>query len=417
MASTLAALQRASMDSTRIDLGWRRTDDGDRVADMRWVPRIHALVLGSSVLSGAAPLLLACGPATPPLATEGTSSGDGPSTTTTTPTTAAPATTTGAPDDTTGAPASSSGPPSTTDGTTMGPHVFFDVGKVPDMPNSDDTTTGPPVDCDSIPRGPFPYSVKTNIIATEDLAFDDQGNLVGADFGNLFRTQYDENPQLWVPGAGVSAGLRATSEGMIVFNGPDNLSRINEFDAPEIILGGLSYPNGMDVDLDGYVYVAEQSGSRVRRIDSETGEFTIVAEGLSAPNGVSFSPDYQTLYVGSFGGGTITAIHLNPDMTTDSVELFYGGIGGGALDGMAVDACGNVYVCEYVAAIVWRIPPDASTIEPVVYLGGETGWIPNMQFGSGYGGWDTHTLYVLDFAAGRVFEVPVGVPDKPRGYP
>jgi len=364
---------------------------------------------------GAVPWLLACSSPSVPEDPTGSasSSGDPPGTSTT-----AAASTTGAPpDDTTGTPATTSGPASTTAADSSGPSVFFDVGKVPDMPPSDDTTTGPSVDCESIPRGPFPYTIKSGIYATEDFAFDDLGNLVGANAGNLFRTQYDGTPQLWVPGAAVAAGLRATSEGMVVYNGSDNLSRVNEFDAPELILGGLAYPNGMDVDLDGFVYVAEQSGSRVRRIDSETGEFTILAEGLYAPNGVSFSPDYQTLYVGSFGGGTITAIHLNPDMTTDSVDLFYGSIGGGALDGMAVDACGNVYVCEYVAATVWRIPPDGSTIEPVVYLGGDTGWIPNMQFGSGYGGWDPLTLYVLDFGAGRVFEVPVGVPDKPRGYP
>jgi sugar lactone lactonase YvrE len=376
---------------------------------MGWMTRLLPVI-------SAAPLLVACGsPAAPAGSAESSSSGAAPDPSTSTSTSTG---TTHVPDDTTGTPGSTSGTTTTTaaDGST-GPAIYFDVNTVPDEPPSDDTTTGPPVDCTAIPVGPFPYTIKTGIYATEDFAFDDQGNLVGANAGNLFRTQYDGTPQLWVPGAAVAAAVRATSDGVIVYAGSDNLTRINMFDAPEVIIGGLAYPNGADVDLDGYVYVAEQSGSRVRRVNAETGEFTILAEGLQSPNGVSFSPDYQTLYVGSFGGGTITAIHLNPDMTTDYVDLFYGGIGGGALDGMAVDACGNVYVCEYVAATVWRIPPDSSTIEPVVYLGGETGWIPNMQFGSGYGGWDANTLYVLDFAAGRVFEVPVGVPDKPRAYP
>lgn len=383
---------------------------------MAWTTSARAIAwkLRPTVIS-AAPLLLACGsPAAPMGTAESSSSGAAPEPSTSGSTSTG---TTQAPDDTTGAPASTSTSGTTTDDGTTGPSIYFDVNRLPDVPPSDDTTTGPPVDCDAIPSGPFPYTIKSGIYATEDFAFDDQGNLVGANAGNLFRTQYDGTPQLWVPGAAVAAAVRATSDGVIVYAGGDNLTRINMFDAPEVIIGGLSYPNGMDVDLDGHVYVAEQSGSRVRRVNAETGEFTILAEGLSAPNGVSFSPDYQTLYVGSFGGGTITAIHLNPDMTTDYVDLFYGGIGGGALDGMAVDACGNVYVCEYVAATVWRIPPDGSTIEPVVYLNAETGWIPNLQFGSGYGGWDTHTLYVLDFGAGRVFEVPVGVPDKPRAYP
>ena len=369
------------------------------------------------VISTAVPWLFACGPKEDPAATTeagSTSSEPGASTTM-----VAASTSSGAPDDTTGAPGTSSGAPgssSESDGT--GPTVYFDLGMVPDAPPGDDTTTGElPVDCDAIPRGPLPYTVKTGIYATEDFAFDDQGNLVGANAGNLFRTQYDGTPQLWVPGAQVSAGLRATSDGIFVYAAGDALRRINMFDASEVVLGGLSYPNGMDVDLDGWVYVAEQSGNRVRRINAETGEYTVVAEGLNAANGVSFSPDYQTLYVGSFGGGVIYRVHLNPDMSTDYVDNLYTGIGGGGLDGMAVDACGNVYVCEFGPAIVWRIPPDGSSIEQLVNLGAETGWIPNMQFGSGYGGWDPYTLYVITFGGSEIYEVPVGVPDKPRGYP
>jgi hypothetical protein len=241
----------------------------------------------------AAPLLLACGPAKQPDATtEGSSTGPTPDPSTSTSTSVAASTTTG-PDDTTGLPSATSGSSSgSPDGT--GPSVFFDLGVVPDVPNSDDTTTGElPVDCDAIPRGPLPYTVTTGIYATEDFAFDDQGNLVGANAGNLFRSPYGGPPQLWVPGAGVSAGLRATSDGIFVYASGESLSRINMFDAPEVVLGGLSYPNGMDVDLDGWVYVAEQSGSRVRRINPETGDFTVVAEGLNSPNGRCWSTSAQ----------------------------------------------------------------------------------------------------------------------------
>jgi len=283
-----------------------------------------------------------------------------------------------------------------------------------------DGTTGAPIDCAALPQGPLPYTIKPGPKASEDLAFDDAGNLIGAQAGSLFRTPFDGNPHLWVPGAGgFIAGLRATANGVIVYadNDTATLFRINEGGAKEMVVGGLEYANGLEVDLDGWVYVAEQSGSRVRRVDAATGEFTILAEGLNNPNGLSFAPDYRTLYVGSFGGGTITAIKLNEDMTPASVEPFASGIGGGALDGMAVDACGNVYVCEFGPATVWRISPDGLTMAPLIELGGDTGWIPNMQWGSGVGGWDRETLYILDFGATRVFEVPLGVTDKPRAYP
>ncbi len=323
--------------------------------------------------------------------------------------------TTASADETTTAVATSSGSEGSGSGTSS------TSGEV-DTSSTGDTsagTTGEPLDCDALPQGPLPYTIKDGPRTSEDLAFDDLGNIVGAQEGNLFLSPFDDDPSLWVPGAGgFIAGLRATSTGMIVYADVSSatLFRIDG-GVKEPILGGLEYPNGMDVDLDGFVYVAEQSASRVRRVDPMTGEFTIVAEGLVNANGVSFSPDYQTLYVGSFGGGTITAVHLNPDMTTDSVELFRGDIGGGALDGMAVDACGNVYVCEFGPATVWRISPDGASIAPLVELGADTGWIPNLQWGSGIGGWDRETLYVVDFSADRLFEVQVGVPDKPRSYP
>ena len=70
-----------------------------------------------------------------------------------------------------------------------------------------------------------------------------------------------------------------------------------------------------------------------------------------------------------------------------------------------------------MAAKVWRIPPNGQNPLVIVDLSAETSWIPNMQWGSGVGGWDPLVLYVRDISSGRMFEVPVGVPSKPRKYP
>jgi hypothetical protein len=40
-----------------------------------------------------------------------------------------------------------------------------------------------------------------------------------------------------------------------------------------------------------------------------------------------------------------------------------------------------------------------------------------MQWGSGIGGWDPMAMYVLDISSNKLYEVPLGVPDKPRAYP
>ena len=41
-------------------------------------------------------------------------------------------------------------------------------------------------------------------------------------------------------------------------------------------------------------------------------------------------------------------------------------IGTGWLDGMATDACGNIYIADYGATIIYRISPDGQTKDKVI---------------------------------------------------
>ncbi|MEZ4238302.1 MAG: SMP-30/gluconolactonase/LRE family protein [Myxococcota bacterium] len=126
----------------------------------------------------------------------------------------------------------------------------------------------------------------------------------------------------------------------------------------EVIASGLQYPNGVEVDADNMVYVAENSGARVRQIDAYTGDQWIVANGLVQPNGVILSPDGNTLYVGSFGGGLIYAIDRLGPTEWDVPRVLYDPPGpDGGFDGINVDACGNVYITEYTVGRVYRISP------------------------------------------------------------
>jgi len=287
----------------------------------------------------------------------------------------------------------------------------------------DDTTAGDDDswDCDNLPAGPLPYAVIHGPRATEDFAFDDQGYLIGADSGNLFRSPYNGASELWVPGPWADiTGLRALPGGDIVYNDTSDgsLMRVDgETGARTTVLSGMSNPDGLEVDLDGFVYVAEQASGMIRRVDPDTGAFIILAEGLIQPNGLSFDPSYTTLYVDSYGGGVIWGIPVGPDGQPGEVFQFAGLVGTGLHDGMGVDACGNVYICDYGQTQVLRVRPDGVTIEPVVDLSPDSTWIPNLQWGSGIGGWDELTLYVNDIEPLYTYEVPVGVPSKPRAYP
>jgi sugar lactone lactonase YvrE len=120
------------------------------------------------------------------------------------------------------------------------------------------------------------------------------------------------------------------------------LLRVTPEGGTTTLMSGLSYPNGVEVDLDGYVYVSEHNAGRVRRVDPDTGDYTVIAEGLTNPNGLAFDPTHETLYVNSFGGGTVHAIArtggdawettLFAEMPTDP--------GSGGCDGLSVgDEC------------------------------------------------------------------------------
>lgn len=408
----------------------------------------------------------------------------------------------------------------------------------------DATTSRPdageqPVDCSQLAAIPIQPTVLTNFSGSEDFAFDSEGNLVSTDqSGNLTKQPKSGNRQVFVPGLGETAGTRFLANGDLVIASVEQgaLLRIAPNGSVTTMLSGLQYPNGVEVGRDGFVYVAEHDAGQVRRVNPDNGEFTIVASGLTNPNGLAFSPDDKTLYVGSFGGGSVHSVSIDaagnpgqaqlfgetpgaspgcdgqPEGTTCSggfgevgtctsggecqqisspvpkeltepcasassgascnvsiLDVSYAGTcqqtagqlacvaaqtcgsgsegnacleidqqwgtyvgtcqpwdselyctpGGegstGGIDGVVVDACGNVYVTEYIVGYVWRFQPSGG--EPELVFDADSSWIPNMHFGTGAGGWDEKTMYVMDREQGRVYALPIGVPGNPMVYP
>ncbi len=455
----------------------------------------------------------------------------------------------------------------------------------------DDTTdtvdtqeeTGEPLvyDCSALPELPVQATLIDGFTGAEDFAFDGEGYLVSVDqHGNLVRINLDGDKELLVPGFGVTAGTHYLSTGELIIADVDRgrLIKVLLDGSSETLLSGLAYPNGVTVDDQDVVYVAEHDAGQVRSIPAEGGQDTIIATGLVNPNGLAFSTDWQTLFVGSFGGGTVHAISREGDgwqapelfaevetvvvdpcvSLSDGTSCFIptGGLGlcdaatceadrdrvacegltegdlcqterleqpveslcavdeeglfcprlekqrvavcvgkeqwdsckvaqswgycvdtwegipaclsdeeqwdalrspcedllvgdycvsnmptgpyegecadysdwgygviceypflwgdGGGLDGLGVDACDNVYVTEYVFGKVWRFDPDGSNQQ----LAADTGsfWIPNVHWGSGYGGWRKDVMYVMDRESFGVFALDLGVPGAPTAY-
>ena len=113
----------------------------------------------------------------------------------------------------------------------------------------------------------------------------------------------------------------------------------------------LNSPQGLAVDGDGNVYVADEGNGRVRRIDAVTGVITTVAgngEYRSSADARS-SPD----------GGPATEAAMNPA-------------------DVAVDAAGNVYVADSYGGRVRRIDAVTGVITAIAGAGTEV--VPQLDF-------------------------------------
>jgi len=281
-------------------------------------------------------------------------------------------------------------------------------------------------DCDDLPPGPLVTEVVDLAIASEDIAFDAEGHLVGADDFAIYKSALGAAPQVFVPNIQFRAGMRYLPNGYLALAN-DLLGALQVIDpdgVAETVLGDLSYPNGIAVGRDGYVYLTEHDAGRVRRIDSKTGENTILVDSFWNPNGITFNRDYDMLYIAGFSGqGTIYALPIDEEGNPGTLEPWATNVGSGYLDGMGVDACGNLYVCDYGNqgnTVVYRISPDGTEVELLIDKLPEptaTRYMPNLQWGSGIGGWDEMSLYLPDGWDHKVYKVEVGVPAKQRVYP
>jgi gluconolactonase len=130
----------------------------------------------------------------------------------------------------------------------------------------------------------------------------------------------------------------------------------------------LTSPNDVVVKSDGTIWFTdpdygwlvpefghglppEQHRNRVYRVVPESGEITAVSEDFDKPNGICFSPDERTLYIGdtgmthgAFRPHRLMAFDVSADGATLSNSRVFAEIEPWVPDGFRCDAEGNVYV-------------------------------------------------------------------------
>lgn len=115
--------------------------------------------------------------------------------------------------------------------------------------------------------------------------------------------------------------------------------------------GAQMNPDDIAFDREGNLYISDSRGlsegeahGRVVRIDREGEKATILARGLSAPNGVSFDVDYRGLWFSELTENRISYLRLDEEGKVTSRHTAVRVDGGIAqTDSIAVDADGNLY--------------------------------------------------------------------------
>lgn len=161
---------------------------------------------------------------------------------------------------------------------------------------------------------------------------------------------------------------------------------------------------GIMSDYEGHKADREQKGCFVYRVDPKKGEIRIVADDFVKPNGLAFSPDGRTLYVGDSGAnhelGTFDPRrpHHIRAFDVDGARLIndrlFAVITPGFPDGIKVDDGGRVYASAFSGVHVFD--PDGELLAEIELPGAV-----NFTFG----GRGRQTLYVTADTA--VWAVPL----------
>lgn len=179
-------------------------------------------------------------------------------------------------------------------------------------------------------------------------------------------------------------------------------------------------PNDLVVRGDGNIYFTDpdfqaqegriQGATNVYRIAPPlgAGEISVVEGGMDNPNGVTLSPDGNTLYVS--GGGVLREYALDAaGAATPIGEL---STNFGQPDGMAMDCAGNIYASQNGAQTVFVFSPDGTELGRIGPNGFQGQGVTNLAFG----GPNRTTLFITTFSgsgSGGLFAVEVGVPGLP----
>lgn len=150
-------------------------------------------------------------------------------------------------------------------------------------------------------------------------------------------------------------------------------------------------PNDLTVRSDGTIFFSDPPyglEERERELPfsgvyaiSPKGEVSLLCVQFKYPNGLAFSPDEKTLYIGDSKAGYIHAFDVADDGSLDRCRLFAENVGP---DGMKMDAQGNLWTSANDGIRVYA--PDGTLLQTMPF--------PEKPANCAFGDDDGKTLYV-----------------------
>ena len=274
----------------------------------------------------------------------------------------------------------------------------------------------PVIDCAAVPDEPISVTELAAPRGYHDVAFDQDGWLIGSDNSSLIKVMTDGTWQVFVPNMGVVQGMDWLPNGdlAVARDSDGSLVRVTPAGGSSVITTDV-HAYGVIVGPDGTVYVANTVAGKVQRVDPDTGAKTVLINepGLT-PRVVNFSPDFTKLYIGTlYGDGKVYVVDLDANLDPmGSPTVFARDVGTGDYhDSLGVDACGNLYISDYSTSDLYRITPDGESSRYHAFSHKTYGH--GLEWGSGIGGWNGNAVYLPQpYDLNTVVEVDVGVPSR-----
>ena len=208
---------------------------------------------------------------------------------------------------------------------------------------------------------------------------------------NTNGTVFDAHGNLYICEYGKGSILKLSQDG--------GLTTLNDKDHQGI---RFNRPNDISISSTGILYFTDPKSydtdkhdGRVFRINPETGETNWIIDGLQFPNGLCFSPDGKTIYVGESVNKNIIKISQDIGILDTLITLPQGKQDP---DGMDVDIEGNLYIAYFGGGKIYVVSPEGQLLDSIDTPGKKPS---NLEFG----GNDMKTLFISECETNMIYSI------------